>query len=137
MTFNIFLSKVGDVIPSLTLPKLSRATLALFAGASGDHNQIHIDIDYAKKAGMDDVFGQGMLTMAYLSRLLTDIVPPENIKNFGVRFSSITQIYANLTCEGEVIRIYEDGGEKLIRLKLTVKDENDDVKIMGYAVVAA
>ena len=41
-----------------------RATLALFAGASGDHNPIHIDLDVARSAGLDDVFAHGMLSMA-------------------------------------------------------------------------
>ena len=43
---------VGTEIPSLELPPISRYTLALFAGASGDHNPIHIDSDFAKQAGM-------------------------------------------------------------------------------------
>ncbi|MBL4893408.1 MAG: hypothetical protein JKY59_00825 [Emcibacter sp.] len=65
--------KVGDEIPPLSLKPISRTTLALFAGASGDHNPIHIDLDVAKSAGMDDVFCQGMLGMAYMSRLLTNM----------------------------------------------------------------
>ncbi len=40
---------------------VDRTTLALFAGASGDHNPIHIDIDFARRAGMPDVFAHGML----------------------------------------------------------------------------
>jgi acyl dehydratase len=56
-------------------PPISRATLALFAGASGDHNPIHIDLDVARSAGLDDVFAHGMLSMAYLGRLLTGWVP--------------------------------------------------------------
>ncbi|WP_339713857.1 hypothetical protein [uncultured Sneathiella sp.] len=35
--------KVGDVIPALTKDEITRITLGLFAGASGDHNPIHID----------------------------------------------------------------------------------------------
>lgn len=133
--FNLSTAKVGDRLPSLTTPKLTRSTLALFAGASGDHNPIHIDIDFARKAGMEDVFGHGMLTMAYLSRLVTDLVQPEKIRGFGVRFSSITQIYACLTCEGEVARIYQEDGEQRVELTLAVKDENNDVKLSGYAIV--
>ena len=34
--------KVGTEIPALTLAQISRHTLALYAGASGDHNPIHI-----------------------------------------------------------------------------------------------
>ena len=53
--------EVGDTLPPLTLPAIDRTTLALFAGASNDHNPIHIDIDFAQKAGMKDVFAHGML----------------------------------------------------------------------------
>ena len=51
--------KVGDVIPALTKDEIIRTTLGLFAGASGDHNPIHIDIDFARAAGMEDVFAHG------------------------------------------------------------------------------
>ena len=43
---------VGAELPPFTAPPLSRLTLALYAGASGDHNPIHVDIDFAKQAGM-------------------------------------------------------------------------------------
>ena len=39
--------KVGDEIPALTIPPLTRYTLALYFGASGGHNPIHVDIDFA------------------------------------------------------------------------------------------
>jgi acyl dehydratase len=63
--------KVGDTLPPLTLGPVNRTMLALFAGASGDHNAVHIDIDFARSAGMPDVFAHGMLSMAWLGRLLT------------------------------------------------------------------
>ena len=64
---------VGDMLEPMTHDPISRTTLALFAGASGDHNPIHIDIDFAKSVGLDDVFAHGMLGMAYLGRFLTSI----------------------------------------------------------------
>ena len=62
---------IDTVIPPLELPPISRTTLALYAGASGDHNPIHIDLDFARSAGLEDVFVHGMLSMAYLGRMLT------------------------------------------------------------------
>jgi acyl dehydratase len=41
--------KTGDTLPPLTLPPLTRTTLALYCGASGDHNPIHVDIDFARR----------------------------------------------------------------------------------------
>ncbi|WP_417318535.1 MaoC/PaaZ C-terminal domain-containing protein [Emcibacter sp.] len=128
--------KAGDSIPPLDLGPVSRATLALFAGASGDHNPIHIDLDFAKKAGMEDVFCHGMLGMAYMSRLLTNIAPLEKIKSFGTRFANITQIHARLTCAGQVEEIEETENGRLIKLSLTVTDENNDVKLQGHATLA-
>ena len=44
--------KVGEEIPALITPPVTRHTLALYCGASGDHNPIHVDIDFAKSSGL-------------------------------------------------------------------------------------
>lgn len=128
--------QVGEEISSFTTPAISRTTLALFAGASGDHNPMHIDIDFAKKFGMDDVFAQGMLSMAYLGRMLTNVVPQTAIRQYGVRFGSITNLRDRITCSGKVVEKYEKGGEKLVKLEVTAVDQDGDVKLSGQAVVA-
>ena len=127
---------VGDAIPSYTTRPITRTTLALFAGASGDHNKIHIDTDFAKKAGMDDVFAQGMLPMAYLARVLTDWVPQTAICKFSCRFSAITHLGDAITCSGDVTETWEEGGQTLVKLALKAADAKGDVKLAGEAVVA-
>ena len=67
---------VGDRVVHKTFPPITRHTLALYCGASGDHNPIHVDLDFARAAGFPDVFAHGMLVMAYLGQALTDAVPP-------------------------------------------------------------
>ena len=52
--------QVGAELPARTLPPITRTALALYAGGSGDHNPLHVDIDYARAAGMEDVFAHGM-----------------------------------------------------------------------------
>ena len=127
---------VGDVIPPLTKPSISRTTLALFAGASGDHNPIHIDIDVAKKAGMDDVFAQGMLSMAYLAQVLTNWVPQTAIRSYEARFGAITNLSDKITCSGKVIEKFTENDESLVRLELSASNQDGDVKLVGQAVVA-
>lgn len=124
---------VGDTLPPLTTKPISRTTLALFAGASGDHNPIHIDIDFAKQAGMPDVFAHGMLGMAYLGRLLTGWAPQTAIREFSTRFVSITQIHAVITCTGTVVEKLEGN---LVRLEIQAADQNGDVKLTGGAIIA-
>ncbi|MHA6737684.1 MaoC/PaaZ C-terminal domain-containing protein [Rhodococcus erythropolis] len=125
--------KTGDVLPSLELPEISRTTLALYAGASGDHNPMHIDLDVARSGGMDDVFAHGMLSMAYLGRLLTNFVPQERIRTYSVRFASITPLHAKPTCTGTVTKV-EDG---LAHLDIAVTLSDGTVTLRGDAVVAA
>ena len=128
--------KVEDMLEPLIQKPISRSTLALFAGASGDHNPIHIDIDFAKSVGLDDVFAHGMLGMAYLGRFLTLFTDQKNLRSYSVRFSSITQVGAELKCSGKVTEIFEEKDEKFMKLELSATDQNNDVKLMGDAVIA-
>ena len=127
---------VGDSLEPMTHNPISRTTLALFAGASGDHNPIHIDIDFAKSVGLDDVFAHGMLGMAYLGRFLTSIADQSNIRSYSVRFSSITQVGAKLKCTGKVKEITDTSAERLMTIELSATDQNNDVKLIGDAVIA-
>ncbi|HQO28644.1 MAG TPA: MaoC family dehydratase [Accumulibacter sp.] len=126
---------VGDTLPELTLPPVTRATLALYAGASGDHNPIHIDIDMARKAGMPDVFAHGMLSMAWLSRFLTGWQPQTQLRTWSVRFLGITHLGDKMTCSGRVVEVFEEGGEQRAKLEIQTSNQNGEVKIAGEAIV--
>ena len=127
---------VGTELSALKINPISRTTLALFAGASGDHNPMHIDIDVAKSAGLDDVFTHGMLSMAYLGRLLTDWVDPQAIRSYRVRFAAITPLQARPTATGTITAIDHVDGERRATLSLTVTLDDGTVTLTGDAVVA-
>jgi acyl dehydratase len=128
--------EVGTEIPALELPPISRSTLALYAGASGDHNPIHIDSDFAKAAGMPDVFAHGMLSMAYLGRMLTDWQPQAKLRKFGNRFAAITQLQDVITCSGRVVEIIEGDNETLARCEIQAARADGTQTLIGEAVVA-
>ena len=136
MTFNVQKVAVGDAMPVLQLAPISRTTLALFAGASGDHNPIHIDIDFAHKAGMKDVFAHGMLSMAYLARALTQWVPQKRIVSYGVRFAAITQLGDRVQCSGKVVEKLTHTGRPCARIELTAAKRSGEVTLIGDALVA-
>lgn len=127
---------VGDALPSFQTDPISRLALALYCGASGDHNPIHVDIDFAHAAGQKDVFAHGMLSMAYLGRLLTNWVPQQALRQYGVRFVAITQVADRITCRGTVVEKFEADGEKCVRLELSTVNADGEVKLSGDAVVA-
>jgi acyl dehydratase len=126
----------GTELPPLQIPTISRTTLALFAGASGDHNPMHIDVDVAKSTGLDDVFAHGMLSMAYLGRLLTNWVDPQSIRSYRVRFAAITPIHGKPTATGTITAIDDVDGERRATLDLTVTLDDGTVTLTGDAVVA-
>lgn len=127
---------VGDAIPLLALPPVSRLTLALYCGASGDHNPIHVDTDFAHSAGMPDVIAHGMLSMAWLARVLTHWVPQTAIREYSVRFAAMTQVGERITCSGQVTEKFEAGGERRVRLALSTVNAEGQIKLAGDAVVA-
>ncbi|MFF8955351.1 MaoC/PaaZ C-terminal domain-containing protein [Streptomyces sp. NPDC014894] len=122
----------GDTV-RLDIPKITRTTLALYAGASGDHNPAHIDIDACEAVGIPDVFAHGMLSMAYLGRLLTDWVPRDRVRAYRVRFAAITPVNSAPVCRGVVTKV-EDG---LAHLELTMSLPDGTVTLRGSAVVVA
>ena len=109
---------VGDEIPALTTPSVSRHTLALYCGASGDHNPIHVDLDFAKSSGLDDVIAHGMLSAGYLAQMLTNWIPQSALRSFNNRFTAMTQIGDTVTCSGKIVEKFEKDGEKFVRLEL-------------------
>jgi acyl dehydratase len=126
----------GDSLPPLELPPITRHALALYCGASGDHNPIHVDTDFARSAGMPDVFAHGMLSAAWLARLLTNWVPQSAIRSLDVRFAAITHVGERITCTGKVVEKFEHAGRRCVKLQLATANEQGIVKLTGEALVA-
>src|SRR5262249_2492931 len=125
--------KVGDQLKPIVLPPISRHQLALYCGGSGDHNPIHVDIDFAKKFGFKDVFAHGMLSMGFLGRLVTSYAPRDRIRKLGTRFTSITWVGDVITLSGKVTGKREENGEKLIDLEVRCTNQNGQDTLQGHA----
>ena len=111
---------VGDELPEHVCGPITRATLALYCGASGDHNPIHVD---------------RMLSMAYLAQLLTNWVSQDQLREYGVRFSAITPVHATVTCRGKIAEKLEIDGEPCVKLDLSAEIDDGTKTLIGDAVV--
>jgi len=136
MKFSPDTVQVGDELPTLKLPAVDRTVLALFGGASGDHNPVHIDIDFARRAGMPDVFAQGMLGMAWLGRLITQWAPQAKLRRFDARFQGITHLGNVISCTGRVVEKSMHEGTPLARIEVRSTNQYGQTKIAGEALVA-
>jgi len=97
--------KPGDESPSLVKEPVHKVQLLKYAGASGDYNLIHTDVETARSAGLDDVIAHGMLSMGFLGQLLTELAGVENVRRVQVRFSAMVHLGDVLTCKGVVKQI--------------------------------
>ncbi|WP_395647626.1 MaoC/PaaZ C-terminal domain-containing protein [Terricaulis sp.] len=131
-----FVFEAGASLPELVRGPITRGTLALYAGASSDHVMLHIDSDFAKAAGMGDVFAHGMLSMAYLAQFVTQVTSPESVLNWSVRFLAITPVHATVRCSGEVVELYQEQGEARARLRIRTTIDSGVKTLEGEAVVA-
>jgi len=128
--------EVGDLLEPLTLPPIDRLSLALYCGGSNDHNPIHIDPDAAQSAGLDGVIAHGMLSMAFVGRLLTSWVEQRRVRKFSCRFVGMMMLGDVPMVSGEVAEKIQKDGENLVRLTLSLKDETGQEKVSAEALVA-
>jgi acyl dehydratase len=63
-------------------------------------------------------------------------VPQTRIREFGVRFTALTQVGEVITCSGSVTEVFEAGGERRARLNIQTTNAQGQVKLAGDAVVA-
>jgi acyl dehydratase len=94
--------KPGDSVPSLVKEPVSKVQLLKYAGASGDYNLIHTDVETARAVGLGDVIAHGMLSMGFLGQFLTGLAGAEGVKRLKVRFGNMVRLGDVLTCKGVV-----------------------------------
>ncbi len=125
---------MGYEIPVTNIGPFDQNDLLKYAKASGDFNPIHLDKEFAKTIGLDNVIVHGMLIMAHLGKSVANSNSVSFLKNFSVQFCSITKLEERLICKGEVSKIEKNNQKKNITLKLKVLNLSGEVKILGKTI---
>ena len=123
--------EVGTVLEEHTF-YLDREMLKAYADASGDHNPIHQNEDFAVSVGLPNVIAHGMLTMALVGKYVTDWAGGSAaVKEYSARFIKPVIVPAgekvDLTVSATVSEI--DGDHVSITLSAT----SAGVKVLGMA----
>jgi acyl dehydratase len=127
-------SRVGEVFEERLISDLSRAQIAMYAGASGDFAPHHVDEVYTTRIdGYRTVFAPGMLTMAMLGRLATDWLGDGRLRRLGVRFRR--QVWAGDSVTGRlvVVGLRDEGDGKLVDLRLEALNQTGECVADGHA----
>ena len=123
---------VGDRAPVLT-HTLTRADLVQYAGASGDFNPMHTDEVAAKEAGMESVFGHGMLSAGLLATALTNWVGVGNLKRYNVRFVKQAWPGEEFSTTITVTGKRSEDGIYLVDMDCRLANQDGEVKVAGEA----
>jgi|HigsolmetaAR201D_1030396.scaffolds.fasta_scaffold22324_3 acyl dehydratase len=112
---------------------VTRTDFVRYQGASGDMNPIHHDEEFARAAGFPTPFSVGMWQAGLLGTYATDWLGAENVRNFRVRFLEQVWPGDTLTCHGEVLREYEQDGERRVDVRLTCSRQTGGTAVTGWA----
>ncbi|HEX6137494.1 MAG TPA: MaoC/PaaZ C-terminal domain-containing protein [Casimicrobiaceae bacterium] len=126
----------GDTIPPLVAEPVTRLQLALFASAAADSNPIHVDDAAARAGGLPGAIVHGMLTMAFLGRLLTRSVPLASIRALEGRFVAMAFPGDAITCTGTIVGKSVEAGEQRVEIELAAQNQRGTKLLAGKASVA-
>jgi acyl dehydratase len=129
--------QVGQALPPLTKPAITKDTLKRYAAASGDPNPMHLDDEFARNSGYKGVFAHGMLSMGYLGEFLVQAAGhPGAIRRFKTRFAKLTWPGDVITCKGTVTAIQDDGAARVVDCDIWTENQEGEKKLVGTASLA-
>jgi acyl dehydratase len=128
--------EVGSDIPSIVRHPTTRQ-LVMWAGASGDYNEIHYDKDVALAQNMPGVIIHGWLTASFLGQLLTGWIGDEGtLKNFNVAFRGMLFPGQDVICKGKVAKKYAQNKENLVECEIWAENPKGEKTAPATAVVS-
>ena len=94
-----------------------------YAGASGDFNPIHIDVDFAKSVGLPSNILHGLYSMAQVARACTNAAggDPRSLKRLSVQFRGMGMPEQEIVVTGEV---KGEDGERVLVAAEAVQGDN-------------
>jgi len=125
---------VGSELPPV-VKEITQKTIARYADASGDHNPLHVDPDFAATTQFEGPIAHGMLVLAYLSEMLTGAFGDRWLESghLKIRFRAPARPGDTITATGTVTAV--DGG--FVSCDIECKNQTGETLISGQAQVSS
>ena len=124
----------GDVLTPLER-RVTQAEIDAYAEASGDHNPIHLDEDFARSVGLPGTIAHGLLAMGILAEAISRWAGGST-RQLGLecRFSKPLRPGNTITCSGKVIAVDTVAGIATLEVEAQ-SDRGERVLTNGRASV--
>lgn len=127
----------GQTLGPLEKPPVTKTQLVMYSGASGDFNPIHTVEEFAREVGLGGVIAHGMLTMAFVGQMLTDLMGPDgDLRKFGIRFAGMVRPGDVITCAGEVKDVRSEDGRQVVNCQVWGTTQAGEKAVIGQAEFA-
>jgi len=125
--------EVGSELPAL-VKEVTQEKVNRYADASGDHNPLHVDPEFAATTQFEGTIAHGMLVLAYLSEMLTAAFGQRWLDSgrLKIRFRAPARPGDTITTSGTVTRVE---GES-VSCTIECKNQTGEVLISGQAEVS-
>lgn len=125
---------VGDEMTPLSRV-VTQGQIDAYAEASGDHNPIHVDPDFARSVGLPGTIAHGLLDMAILTEAVARWAGGyEQVTSVTCRFSKPLLPDQTITCTGRVIDVDDSNATATLELEAT-SSSGERVLTNGRATV--
>jgi acyl dehydratase len=112
-----------------------------FQAVGGEMNPLHYDEKHARDSGFPGMFGLGMQQASALASYASRWLGEESVRSFRARFPNVFWVGDPLSYDGNVLKLYESDGRKMVDLELICRRDNDQAIIvqvwMAYDLGAA
>ena len=112
-------------------PPVSRIAVSWICVATNDSNPLHLDLEFAKKAGFKDVVVPGHILIGWVGQYLEELCEddPTRILSWKIRFTAPVWPGDQFTLKGELSGDNEADGVRTI----TVSAISQENKVCGIA----
>ncbi len=125
---------IGDEMTPL-LRTVTQDQINAYAEASGDHNPIHVDPDFARSVGLPGTIAHGLLDMGILTEAVARWAGGyEQVASVTCRFSKPLLPGETITCTGRVVEIDHSQGIATLEVE-AVSSRGERVLTNGRASV--
>lgn len=128
--------KEGDRLPGLK-KYITQERINLYAEASKDFNPVHIDTEYAKKTPLGSTIAHGMLSLSYISEMMTTIFERYWLQggSIDVRFKTPARPGDTVTVSGNIKKIDNHEDRTVFRCEVLCINQNDETIVTGETEV--
>jgi 3-hydroxybutyryl-CoA dehydratase len=117
--------------------EITQEQLHAYADASGDHNPIHVDAEFARTTPFGGTIAHGMLVLALIGEMMHAAFGDEWLRggSMKVRFKAPTRPGSTVTASAEPSGEREEDGTRVVTYAVQCADQAGEVLIDGRASV--